>query len=58
MKKEKYEAPKVLEELALELEKSILQSSVVTDDVTVETTGQDFETYDLSGDEFNHLWEN
>lgn len=56
MKKMKYEAPTVNEELVIELEHEILGASVVTENTEVETTGQEYVEMDLTGDEFYHNW--
>ena len=50
-----YVAPAILEELTLETEACILaSSSVVNDDTEVVSTGQEYESVDMSG--FNHDW--
>ena len=57
-KKLTYTAPVVLDDLALELEAEILGASVVVEgETTVETTGQEFESYDFSDSSFNQNWE-
>lgn len=57
-KKLTYTAPVVLDDLALELEAEILGASVVVEDqTTVETTGQEIQTYDFSDSSFNQNWE-
>lgn len=58
MEKIKYEAPKILDVTALELEAEILAASVAIDeDVTVETTGQEVIDVDMTGAEYYHSWE-
>ncbi|MBR4525005.1 MAG: hypothetical protein IKP15_05610 [Bacteroidales bacterium] len=57
-KKLTYTAPVVLDDLALELEAEILGASVVVEDsTTVETKGQEIQTYDFSDSSFNQNWE-
>ena len=56
-KKLKYTAPAVLEDLALELEAEILGASVVTEETTVETKGQEIEVHDFTDSSFNQTWE-
>lgn len=53
----KYESPMVLEDVIMELEHEILGASVITEDTTVETTGQEVIEYDFTGDEYYHNWE-
>ena len=53
----KYETPCVLENIVVELEHEILGASVITEDTTVETTGQEFVEYDFTGEEYYHKWE-
>ena len=55
-KKKNYIAPAVLDELLLEMEGQILQSSeaVELEFETVDTVGQ--ESYDISKDSFTHEW--
>ena len=54
--KRKYVAPAVLEDLRLEMEAQILQSSeeVELEIETVDTVGQ--QSYDISKDSFTHEW--
>lgn len=56
-KKMKYSAPIILEDLALELEAEILGASVVTEETTVETKGQEIEVHDFTDSSFNQSWE-
>ena len=56
-KKMKYSAPIILEDLALELEAEILGASVVTEETTVETKGQELEVHDFPDSSFNQSWE-
>jgi hypothetical protein len=56
MKKPKYIPPEVLQRVSLELEEGILTGSVA-DSTTVQTAGQEVETYNFSSDSFNHDWE-
>ena len=51
-----YVKPAVLRELQIETENAILESSV-SDDMTVQTTGQIVESYNMADDSFNHSWE-
>ncbi|MBO4818175.1 MAG: hypothetical protein J5498_07860 [Bacteroidales bacterium] len=51
-----YVKPAVLRELQIEAENAILESSV-SDDMTVQTTGQIVESYNMADDSFNHSWE-
>ena len=53
----KYSAPIILEDLALELEAEILGASVVTEETTVETKGQEIEVHDFTDSSFNQSWE-
>ncbi|MBO4760988.1 MAG: hypothetical protein J5520_04485 [Bacteroidales bacterium] len=55
MKKE-YNRPEILRELRIESDGAILKGSV-SDDMTVETTGQVVESYNIADDSFNHSWE-
>ena len=55
--KQKYTAPAVLDDLALELEAEILGASVVTEETTVETKGQEIEVHDFTDSSFNQSWE-
>ncbi|MBR5703184.1 MAG: hypothetical protein IKX45_02925 [Bacteroidales bacterium] len=57
IKKLKYTAPAVLDDLALELEAEILGASVVTEETTVETKGQEIEVHDFTDSSFNQSWE-
>jgi hypothetical protein len=56
MKKPEYVLPLVLQKVSLELEEGILAGSVA-DSTTVQTAGQEVETYNFSSDSFNHDWE-
>ena len=56
-KKLTYTAPAVLDDLALELEAEILGASVVTEETTVETKGQEIEVHDFTDSSFNQSWE-
>lgn len=56
-KKMNYTAPVILEDLALELEAEILGASVVTEETTVETKGQEIEVHDFTDSSFNQSWE-
>ena len=51
-----YQSPKVLQSVFVRLEQSFLAASLV-DTATVVSVGQEGEEYDLSSEEFNHLWE-
>ena len=53
--KQKYTAPAVIDDLALELEGEILKTSVVSEDTEVVSTGQEYEQIDLK--DFAHQWE-
>ena len=55
-KKQEYIAPAVLDDLLLEMEGQILQSSEEVDleIETVDTVGQ--QSYDISKDSFTHEW--
>ena len=57
IKKLKYTAPAVLDDLALELEAEILGASVVTEETTVETKSQEIEVHDFTDSSFNQSWE-
>lgn len=57
MMKLKYDSPKLIEELIIELEGEILHASVATEDTTVESVGQEYEEIDFTGDNFNVTWE-
>ena len=48
--------PAVLREITLQAEAPVLAGSVV-DNTTIVSTGQEVETHDFSGDDFNHQWE-
>lgn len=56
-KKLNYTAPVLYGDLALELEAEILGASVVTEDTTVETKGQEIEVHDFTDSSFNQTWE-
>ena len=49
----KYEHPTILKVIKLEMENKILSESVVVEDTSVSTTGQEIEIYDFSEDNFN-----
>lgn len=53
-----YQAPAVLQQAKVCLERDFLQGSVV-DKLTVESTGQQVETFDYASSttQFNHEWE-
>lgn len=51
--KQKYTAPAVLDELAVELEAEILKASVVTEDTEIVSTGQEYEEINLT----EHHWD-
>ena len=53
--KQRFESPRVLNELMLQTEGFFL-ASVVDTEVTLESTGQKVENHDFSGSEFNHEW--
>lgn len=55
-KKKQFVKPAVLEEVSLQLESPILEGSVV-DNTTIISTGQQVETHDFSGSDFNFQWE-
>ena len=58
MEKKKYTTPMILKQVIVELENEILDSSVVTEDTKIKTTGQKVETYDFSDSgSFNIGWE-
>lgn len=51
-----YQAPRVLQDLPLELESEILAGSV-SEKTTVKTTGQKVEEYNFAETSFNQVWE-
>ncbi len=52
-----FESPRVLTRIPLELESSILSSSVVEYVESIETTGHEVKNFDWSSADFNHVWE-
>jgi hypothetical protein len=56
MKKSLFVPPEVLQKVSLELEDQILAGSVA-DSTSVQTTGQEVDSYDFSQTAFNHTWE-
>ena len=54
MKKTNYESPSILQETRICLEQNLLESLEI---MSVETTGQEVETFDFNSTEFNHSWE-
>lgn len=55
-KKKQFVKPAVLEELILHLDRPILDGSVV-DNATIISTGQEVETHDFTGNDFDFQWE-
>jgi len=55
--KDVYHFPDVLQSVSMNLDGDILVGSVVDNIATVESTGQQVETYDFSTDAFNSTWE-
>jgi|GEM_PF-3065680 len=58
MVRRKFEAPKVLGQIEMQMGSSILETSVVND-LTVQSTGQEIKSYNFSDDKsggFNHQW--
>ena len=57
MTKQKFESPRVIRSIQMNLEQSILTASVA-DTTTIETTGQEVVVYGASADPstFNHEW--
>ena len=55
-KKQSFIYPTVGQELRLLSDSPVLAASVV-DNTTIVSTGQEVETKDFSGDEYNHKWE-
>lgn len=53
--KMKYTTPEMIENIIIELESKILAGSVITEDTTVESVGQEYVELDLN--DFNHVWE-
>jgi len=53
--KQRFESPRVLNELMLQTEGFFL-ASVVDTEITLESTGQKVENHDFSESEFNHEW--
>lgn len=53
---ETYERPYIKKITELQLENTILTSSVAVDDVQVESTGQEVVTYDFNDNNFNWEW--
>ena len=56
MKTNKYQTPRVLQEVSVLVEESFLAASLV-DTAVVTSVGQEVEEYDFTTDEFNHQWE-
>ena len=56
MKTNKYQTPRVLQEVSVLVEESFLAASLV-DTAVVTSVGQEVEEYDVTTDEFNHQWE-
>jgi len=54
--RQEYTKPRILRELRIESDGDILKSSV-SDDMSVETTGQVVEEYNMADDSFDHSWE-
>ena len=54
--KQQFVRPAVLREVTLLPDTPILQASIV-DQTTVISAGQDVETHDFDGADFNHNWE-
>lgn len=54
--KKQFIRPAMLQELVLLAESPILEASLA-DNTTVVSMGQDVETHDFAGDDFNHQWE-
>ena len=53
--KQRVESPVILGELRLD-PSTVLLTSIVDTEVTVETTGQKVENHNFEGSEFNHEW--
>ena len=56
MKKCNYQAPRVLQEVSVLVEKAFLAASLV-DTAVVTSVGQEVEEYDFTSSDFNHQWE-
>lgn len=57
MQKKVYNAPCVLRTLPVELENDLLTGSVIKSESNVKATGQQVDSYDFSGTQFNQDWE-
>ena len=55
MAKQKFESPRVIRSVQMNLEQSILTASVA-DTTTIETTGQEVVVYTADPSTFNHEW--
>lgn len=56
MEKRNYQAPRVLQEVSVRVEKAFLAASLV-DTAVVTSVGQEVQEYDFASDDFNHQWE-
>ena len=56
MEKRNYQAPRVLQEVSVRVERAFLAASLV-DTAVVTSVGQEVEEFDFTTDEFNHQWE-
>ena len=56
-KKKQYVSPAILREVPLQLENPLLAGSVVNQQTTIETAGQQVEQRDFSTSGFNQVWE-
>ena len=55
MKRKYYTSPRILKKVVVLLERGFL-GSVMTEDTNVVSAGQQTETLDISGANFNHTW--
>ena len=56
MKRNNYQAPRVIQEVSVFVEREFLKASLV-DTAVVMSVGQEVEEHDFTTDEFNHQWE-
>ena len=52
----KYNTPHINKVIPIEIE-NLLSSSIVNEDFSIESTGQEVITYDFTKESFNHKWE-
>lgn len=52
----KYNSPKILKIKYIQLYQDLLTGSIVSENTTVESTGQEVVDYDFSDNEFNQEW--